>query len=288
MLPNPWYQTPPWTPQAWLYGPPTLSPPIPGPPTPKTPILSPPPLHDSNTSRGGYFHTCIVCFKYTYCYKFSDACKGTHGYCRHCINHFVRLSFGPSSSSFHDDEEKKNGIIDRGRGGVPPTPVSATTTFPPRCCGRPMALPEDALRLVLDADVLHVYLVERARGRLPWRERTHCAVPDCGEWLTAEEAIREDDDDEGGGGEQQQQQQQQGQGKVVRELRKCGRCSERTCTACKRLGTGHLDDDSGKWKKCPVDEDAVRLDSMAGGMEWKRCGGCGVWVERSGGCSHIV
>ncbi|KAF9639478.1 hypothetical protein BFW01_g11284 [Lasiodiplodia theobromae] len=219
-------------------------------------------LHISNnTSSRGYFRNCIGCFKHAYCLTFSDACKD-HAYCRYCFNHFVRLSCGPSAVD--DDEEKKEEGIDRGRS----VPASASTrTFPPRCCGQPTSLPDNALRLVLDADVLHMYMLKRARSRLPLRERTHCAAPDCGMWLTAEEAIREDDEGggmwmgrkSGGGGEEQQQDQ----GVVAsRELRKCSRCSERTCTACKQLGRGHLDGD-GKWKECPVDEGAVRLETMA-------------------------
>ncbi|KAK0650163.1 hypothetical protein DIS24_g7115 [Lasiodiplodia hormozganensis] len=255
------------------------------PPTPSAPILSTPQLHISNNlSSRGYFRNCIGCFKHAYCLTFSDACKD-HAYCRYCFNHFVRLSCGGPSN----DEEKEG--IDRGR-----VPASASTrTFPPRCCGQPTSLPDDALRLVLEADVLHLYMLKRARSRLPLRERTHCAAPDCGMWLTAEEAIREDDEggiwmgwkSGGGGEEQQQQQQQQDQGVASRELRKCSRCAERTCTACKQLGRGHLDGD-GRWKECPVDEEAVRLESMADGMKWTRCGGCGVWVELSVGCRHVV
>lgn len=133
-----------------------------------------------------------------------------------------------------------------------------------------------------------MYVLKRSRSRLPLRERTYCAAPDCGTWLTSEDAIREDGDGGWAEGSGEEQQQQQNQGGASRELRKCSRCSERTCTACKQLGSGHLDDESGKWKKCPVDEAARQLENMAGGMRWTKCGGCGVWVERLGGCNHIV
>ncbi|KAM0902904.1 hypothetical protein ACQ4PT_019004 [Festuca glaucescens] len=132
--------------------------------------------------------------------------------------------------------------------------ASCTGTLDPELC-----------RAALPVDVFERWCAALCETMFLGARRTYCSFPDCSEMMVA-------DDD----GEPVTQSECQ----VCRRLF-CAQCSVpwhagADCAAYKKLGRG----DRSR-------EDLMLLE-MATNKKWRRCPKCDFFVEKSGGCLHIV
>jgi hypothetical protein len=123
--------------------------------------------------------------------------------------------------------------------------------FPPKCCQQPIPL---------DPTILPPDLVAQAQEKAEERatpRKTYCANPHCAAFIPSRNQPPSDRD-------------------VT-----CRRCGTATCPLCKKLAH------QGDCDPTP-DPDEERLHRVARESGWKRCPMCQRYVERTGGCRHML
>ncbi|AEO71239.1 uncharacterized protein THITE_2058763 [Thermothielavioides terrestris NRRL 8126] len=146
-------------------------------------------------------------------------CECGHHYCRECLATLFTLSLTDES------------------------------LFPPRCCGRAIAL--DGCRPLLSATLAGKFLARKAEMDTP--NRTYCHRPACSAFVPPPF--------------------------VVADVATCVRCGKKTCAICK--GAAHDGD-------CPHDEAVQELLRVAAENGWQRCYACHRLVELEYGCNHMT
>lgn len=64
----------------------------------------------------------------------------------------------------------------------------------------------------------------------------------------------------------------------------CTTCNKSTCRDCKSSKDKH----SGNGDTCPKDSERQQVLNLAASLNWKKCGKCGILIEKSQGCNYIA
>jgi hypothetical protein len=122
--------------------------------------------------------------------------------------------------------------------------------FPPRCCKHEIPL-----------EHVHGFITQQERENFehaseefstPHLKRVYCQNPECAKFMSIKEGT----------------------------IAKCTRCNTYTCRTCK---SAHSPKD-----ECPGTVPDLELATLAQLRDWRKCTGCGIFVERDRGCAHIV
>ncbi|RYP47580.1 hypothetical protein DL768_006366 [Monosporascus sp. mg162] len=126
--------------------------------------------------------------------------------------------------------------------------------WPPRCCLN--TIPDSTILLGVGGELQRQWRLRCAEWNIPVGERVYCSKPSCGIWCQPDN---------------------------INAALGAARCSRGhwTCTICR--GPQH---DAAK--ACPQDRDLLRTNELAGEEGWKRCYGCGAYVEHREACQHMT
>ncbi|RYP64475.1 hypothetical protein DL769_006668 [Monosporascus sp. CRB-8-3] len=126
--------------------------------------------------------------------------------------------------------------------------------WPPKCCLN--AIPDATILLGVDGELQRQWRLRGAEWNLPVGERVYCSEPSCSVWCRPDQ---------------------------INAARGTARCSRGhwTCTICR--GPQH---DAAE--ACPQDRDLLRTNELAEEEGWKRCHGCGAYVEHREACQHMT
>ena len=133
--------------------------------------------------------------------------------------------------------------------------------WPPKCCLN--TLPDETVLQGLgrnaahDADLLRTWHARRAEWSTPVADRIYCSNRSCGQWCRPGRLDR------------------------ARGIARCP-AGHRTCAICR--GPQH---DGGRGA-CPQDRDLQQTTALAEEEGWKRCHGCGAYVEHREACQHMT
>ncbi|KAI9662989.1 MAG: hypothetical protein M1821_008036 [Bathelium mastoideum] len=134
------------------------------------------------------------------------------------------------------------------------TALKNEASFPPRCCGIEIRLPD--VRHLLSDEVIQIFEEKAIEFRAPGAERVYCAKPECSAFIPPSRYKKRED-----------------------ALAQCPQCESTTCTRCKLIA--HKGD-------CPKDSDIDEVLNLAKKKKWQRCPECGRLVELTDGCNHIT
>ncbi|RYP13332.1 hypothetical protein DL765_006922 [Monosporascus sp. GIB2] len=126
--------------------------------------------------------------------------------------------------------------------------------WPPKCCLN--AIPDATILLGVDGELQRQWRLRGAEWNIPVSERVYCSEPSCSIWCRPDE---------------------------INAALGAARCSHGhwTCTICR--GPQH---DAAE--ACPQDRDLLRTNELAEEEGWKRCHGCGAYVEHREACQHMT
>ncbi|KAI0199130.1 hypothetical protein F4808DRAFT_221432 [Astrocystis sublimbata] len=125
--------------------------------------------------------------------------------------------------------------------------------WPPKCCLN--TIPSTTILAAVDAAGRTLYRSRAREWDIPLSERIYCSQPSCSLVIRPEYIITAQD---------------------------LARCTEGhyTCTICR--GARHDGD------VCPQDTEMARTTALANEEGWRRCHGCGAYVEHESACRHMT
>jgi len=155
---------------------------------------------------------------------------------------------------------------------------TSSSALPARCCG--VAIPVSIARKVVCGQALERVREAEAISKTPFDRRMYCPSPQCASFINLD-TVDLDSFPKSAGKFQ------------------CPKCSAKLCAVCRDawhaplwngvLGIVHGALGGLKRPLCPGRGNGeVDLATLARARGWKRCGGCGVHVERAGGCRHMT
>ncbi|RYP05461.1 hypothetical protein DL764_003810 [Monosporascus ibericus] len=126
--------------------------------------------------------------------------------------------------------------------------------WPPKCCLN--AIPDATVLLGVDGELQRQWHLRGAEWNVPVGERVYCSEPSCSTWCPPDH---------------------------INAALGAARCSQGhwTCTICR--GPQHDGAEA-----CPQDRDLQRTNELAEEEGWKRCYGCGAYVEHREACQHMT
>jgi hypothetical protein len=124
------------------------------------------------------------------------------------------------------------------------------TEFPPRCCK--IDIPTASIAKLFTRQEHLNYLRAKAEFSTPAPERLYCAHAACAKFIPPGQRL----------------------------IAQCMTCREYTCRVCRKA---HGVDD-----ECQGTVPDLELATLAHNNGWRKCTGCGLFVERAFGCEHIV
>ncbi|RYP91306.1 hypothetical protein DL770_002540 [Monosporascus sp. CRB-9-2] len=126
--------------------------------------------------------------------------------------------------------------------------------WPPKCCLN--AIPDATILLGADGELQRRWCLRGAEWNIPVGERVYCSERSCSIWCPPD---------------------------WINAAYGTARCSQGhwTCTICR--GPQH---DAAE--ACPQDRDLLRTNELAEEEGWKRCHGCGAYVEHRDACQHMT
>ncbi|RYP74400.1 hypothetical protein DL771_003067 [Monosporascus sp. 5C6A] len=126
--------------------------------------------------------------------------------------------------------------------------------WPPKCCLN--TIPDATILLGVNGKLQRQWRLRGAEWNIPVGERVYCGQRSCSIWCRPDQVIA---------------------------ARGTARCSQGhwTCTICR--GPQH-----GAAEACPQDRDLLRTNELAEEEGWKRCHGCGAYVEHREACQHMT
>lgn len=130
--------------------------------------------------------------------------------------------------------------------------LASETSWPLRCCNRPVPADNPRVRGFVGAELLERYQVRKAE--METKDRTYCHEAPCSRFIPP--------------------------ANIEKDIATCPGCGSRSCAVCK--GAAH------EGRQCPPpDGDLKKLMALAERRGWRRCAECRRMIERTDGCSHI-
>ncbi|KAI1150510.1 hypothetical protein F4825DRAFT_452364 [Nemania diffusa] len=125
--------------------------------------------------------------------------------------------------------------------------------WPPKCCLN--TIPESTITPNIEADQQLEYRERAQEWNLPIAQRIYCSEPGCSLFIRPAQ---------------------------IDAAEAVARCAEghATCTHCRNAQHGGA--------ACPQDRDLAATTSLAAAEGWKRCYGCGAYVEHREACQHMT
>lgn len=127
-------------------------------------------------------------------------------------------------------------------------------SFPPMCCHKSLSIHHYAKHLSPDVVCTFVAVADEYKAD----NSLYCAIPSCSAF--SKETL------------------------VENGIGICPKCFEQTCVECQKLKLKHSYE---PWRRCPSDEEEMKIRSLAVQQKWKACPNCQALVERSNGCNHM-
>ncbi|RYP34622.1 hypothetical protein DL767_004182 [Monosporascus sp. MG133] len=126
--------------------------------------------------------------------------------------------------------------------------------WPPKCCLN--AIPDATILLGVDDELQRQWRLRGVEWNIPVGERVYCSEPSCSIWCEPDR---------------------------IDAALSAACCSQGhwTCTICR--GPQHAAAEA-----CPQDRDLLRTNELAEEEGWKRCYGCGAYVEHREACQHMT
>ncbi|KAL4911433.1 hypothetical protein BDW74DRAFT_172896 [Aspergillus multicolor] len=129
--------------------------------------------------------------------------------------------------------------------------ISNEASFPPHCCGQPLAL--QSAHYLLDPELLKRYM--KAKAEFSTTRRVYCYETNCAAFIHSSS--------------------------IENDVAICGKCGRATCTQCTNKAHEPLE-------ACSETIGVPELEATAAQQGWQRCPACNRMVERTEGCSHMT